>query len=60
VAKLTPVQHFALWFVAAAAGLLLAAIFNAGTIGSILLVAGVGILLGLGVGAWQAGHKAGP
>jgi hypothetical protein len=60
VAKLTPAQHFVLWFVAAAAGLLLATIFNASTVGTILLVAAVGIALGIGVGAWQARNKTTP
>jgi hypothetical protein len=52
--ELTPAQQVVLWLVAAAVGLGLAQATNAGTWGSIGLVAGVGILLGIGVAAWQA------
>ena len=42
-----------LWFVAAVAGLGLAAALHADALASIALVAAVGIVLGMGFAAWQ-------
>jgi hypothetical protein len=46
-------QQFGLWIVAAIVGLALAGLLHADALGSIGLVAGVGILAGLGWAAWQ-------
>jgi hypothetical protein len=50
---ITRAQQFWLCIVAAVVGLGLAGLLHADTIGSIGLVAGVGILIGLSWAAWQ-------
>jgi hypothetical protein len=56
MARLTRGQQLALWFAAAILGLALANLLDADLLGSIGLVAGVGILIGVAVGAWIARH----
>jgi hypothetical protein len=51
--EITRVQQFWLCIVAAVVGLGLAALLHADAVGSIALVAGVGILIGLSWAAWQ-------
>jgi hypothetical protein len=51
--EITRVQQFWLCIVAAVVGLTLAGLLHASAIGSIGLVAGVGILIGLGWAAWE-------
>jgi hypothetical protein len=51
---MTRTQQIALWITAAAIGLVLAAALNASLLGSVGLVALVGILIGIGFAAWQS------
>ncbi len=46
-------QQIWLWIAAAIIGLALATLLNASLLGSVGLVAAVGILLGMGAGAWE-------
>jgi hypothetical protein len=51
--EITRAQQFWLCIVAAVIGLGLAALLHADALGSVALVAGVGILIGLSWAAWQ-------
>jgi hypothetical protein len=51
-------QQMAIWVAAAVLGLVLAELIGADALGSIALVAGVGILAGIGVASRQrSGHR---
>jgi hypothetical protein len=56
MARLSRNQQLALWLVAAIIGLTLADVVGADLLGSIGLVAGVGILIGIACGAWLTRH----
>ena len=51
--ELSRIHQFGVVIVAAVVGLVLAEITHAGTLGSIGLVALVGIVIGFGLAAWQ-------
>jgi hypothetical protein len=53
ITELSRIHQFAVVVVAAVVGLGLAEITHAGTLGSIALVALVGILIGVALAAWQ-------
>ncbi len=57
ITELSRVHQFGVETVAAAVGLGLAEITHAGTLGSIALVALVGIVIGFGLAAWQRAKR---
>jgi hypothetical protein len=57
ITELSRIHQFAVVIVAAVLGLGLAELTHAGTLGSIALVALVGIIIGFGLAAWQRSRQ---
>jgi hypothetical protein len=57
ITELSRIHQFAVVILAAVVGLGLAEITHAGTLGSVALVAVVGILIGFGLAAWQRARR---
>lgn len=57
ITELSRIHQFGVVIIAAVVGLGLAEITHAGTLGSIALVALVGIVIGFGLAAWQRAKR---